>query len=118
MKLKELFFIVLCILPVFSFAEERKIDVEPERWNEKGKRSLSSVPVVSHDGNTLFIYSDTPLDNLQVQVKDVSGNIVYMENISIVMEQKHSFTMNSSFAGEYTIELRCDTRFLYGYFIL
>lgn len=119
MKLKELFLIMLCALPLFSFAAEKRINVDIERWKVAHKgRSIFSVPVLTHDDNLLFIYSDVPLENLQIQVMDESGNVVYMDNVSVAAGQKYSFSLDISFSGEYIIELTCDRKFLSGSFHL
>lgn len=113
MKPKLLFLILFSILPMLSFAVERTIEVNPQSWRELD-RSMPSTPVLSHDGNILFIYSDVPLENLQVRVKNEFGNIVYINNISITAEQKYSFALGGVFSGNYVIELSCGEKSLWG----
>ena len=119
MKLKELFLIMFCAFPLLSFAVEKKIEVDVASWRQLNKgRSISSVPVLTHDDNILFIYSDVPLENLQIQVKDDFGNVAYIDNVSVAAEQKYSFTVDTGSPGEYIIELICDRKFLSGCFHL
>lgn len=113
MKSKLLFLILFCILPILSFAAERMIEVNLQRWYESG-RSMPSIPVLSHDGNILFIYSDVPLENLQLRVKDESGNVIYVDNVSIATGQKYSFILEGVSAGNYVIELSCGEKSLRG----
>lgn len=49
MNLKKLFLIVCCTLPLFSFAEEKQIEVIPSHWGENA-RSLPFVPILTHNG--------------------------------------------------------------------
>lgn len=109
---------MFCVIPLLSFAEEQRINVDTDGWRELQARSISSIPVLSHDGNILFVYSDAPLENLQIQVKDKSGNVVYMDNVSVDAGQKYSFSLDIGFSGEYIIELICDRKFISGYFHL
>lgn len=117
MNFRKTILVLTCILPTFSFATERKIDVKDNEWHAD-IRSMLSIPMLSHDGNILYIYSDVPLENLQIQVKDVSGNVVCEDDVSITAGQKYSFFMNIILEGEYTIELVCCKNFLYGYLTL
>lgn len=118
MKLKELLLIVLCALPLLSFATEveQTIDLNVEARKGKQPRSVISVPMLSQDENILFNYSDVSLENLQIKVADEFGNVIYVENVSIVAESKHSLYMNLGLTSQYTIELNCGSNFLYGSF--
>lgn len=110
---------MFCAFPLLSFAVEQLIDVNTKEWNEADKgRSIPSVPVLTHDDNILFIYSDVPLENLQIQVKDESGNVVYMDNVSVVAGQKYSFALQGVCAGCFVIKLSCEEKLLWGRFEL
>lgn len=118
MRLKEILFIVCCFFSIVALAEEKQIEAYPARWCSGSSRSLPSIPVLSHDGNTLYVYSDVPLENLQIQVKDASGCVVHMENVSIAGRQKYFFVLELVSAGSYVIELLCGEKYLYGSFEL
>lgn len=115
MKPKLLFLILFCILSMLSFAAERTIEVNSQAWRESG-RSIPSIPMLSHDGNILFIYSAVPLENLQVRVKDEFGNVVYVDNVSIAAGHMYSFVLESVSPGKYVIELLCGKESLWGDF--
>lgn len=117
MKPKLLLLILFCILPMLSFAAERTIEVNLQWWCESG-RSIPSIPMLSHDGNILFIYSDVPLEHLQIQVKDKSGNVVYMDYVSVAGGQLYSFVLEGASVGDYVIKLLCAQKSLWGNFEL
>lgn len=116
MKLKELFFIVLCTLPLFSIAAEKQIEINVNCWRERGMRSIPSIPVLTHDGNILSIHSDVPLENLQIRVEDAFGDVVYAGNVSLVAGQKYSFVLEDLPIGSYVITLSCGGKTLWGNF--
>lgn len=118
MRLKEILFIVCCFFSIVALAEEKQIEEYAAGWHGRGARSLPSIPVLSHDGNILYVYSDVPLENLQIQVKDASGSVVHMENVSIDGRQKYFFVLELVSAGSYVIELLCGEKYLYGSFEL
>lgn len=90
---------MFCAFPLLSFAAEQRINVDTKGWLEAHRgRSILSVPVLTHDDNLLFIYSDVPLENLQVQVEDEFGNVVYVDNVSVAAGQKYSFPLGIDFS--------------------
>lgn len=106
---------IFCAFPLLSFAAEQRINVDTKGWLEAHRgRSILSVPVLTHDDNLLFIYSDVPLENLQVQVEDEFGNVVYVDNVSVAAGQKYSFMLEGLFSGNYMIELFCGEKSLWG----
>lgn len=109
---------VFCTLPLLSFAAEKQIEVDTKLWEKESARSIISVPVLTHDGNILFIYSDVPLENLQIQVKDEFGNVAYVDSVSIAAGQKYSFMLEGAPAGNYVIKLSCTQKILWGGFEL
>ena len=65
------------------------------------KRSLSFAPKASHDGNTVYIYSYIPTEEIQIIVWDEAGNVVY-ENVVV---GSYIFTLGESITGELTLLL-------------
>lgn len=116
-------FLFSCICLIFctnSFAET--IFIQLYKNNDKtqviDKRSLSIKPTVTHDGNTIHIYSNIPIENLQIIIKDTYDNSIYLETATILPEHIHSFTLNNVENGEYKIELTSTNESFYGYFLL
>lgn len=64
-------------------------------------RSLSFAPEASHDGNTVYIYSCIPMEEIQITVWDEAGNVVY-ENVVV---GSCVFTLSESITGELTLIL-------------
>ncbi len=108
----------LALLCVNAFSEE--VNIELHKMKEgPSTRSLTIDPVVTYDANTVHIYnSDNLLENLQVTVKDLLGNVVYSNAISISYNQPYSFILNNVESGVYEIELSYGTNLFYGYFCL
>ena len=98
-----------------SYAEEKKIEVTKRYWLED-MRSASYILTITHDGNTLYIYSDIALDNLHIIIKDAGGTILYSNTITILNTQRYSFTIDNTTEGEFLIELTHENKYLYGYF--
>ncbi|WP_321331751.1 DUF3244 domain-containing protein [uncultured Bacteroides sp.] len=109
------FFVLFCIN---AFAEEVNIDLEKDNQTTS-TRSLTVDPTVTHDGNIVYIYySDYLLANLQITVKDLSGNAVYSNTVSVSCNQPYSFVLNNVENGDYEIELSYGNMLLYGYFLI
>lgn len=111
-------FLVLTLflfIPSFFFAEEKVIDLDLAQWVGK-ERSLPITPMLSHDNETLLIYSQKRLESLEITVRDSNGFIIYQEIATIQSGQQYSFNINPTDNGQYMIELRQGSRYLYGYF--
>lgn len=81
-------------------------------------RSITFEPTASIDGNLIIIYSDITVQNVQVAVKDMAGNVVYTSTITIPAKQHHSFTLDNVESGDYVLEVTYADKFFYGYFII
>jgi len=108
-------FIALIMSTSMSYAEEKKIETNKEQWH-KEIRSTSFIPTITHDSNTLYIYSDIVIENLHITVRDTTGMILYSNTVTISNTQRYSFTINDMNEGEFLIELTHENKYLYGYF--
>jgi hypothetical protein len=109
-------FILLCL---GIQAEEVNIQLHHHEDGDIDTRSLSIDPTVTHDANTIYIYyTGYLLANVQIMVKDLLGNIVYSNVISVSYSQPYSFILSNAESGEYKIELNYENKLLYGYFAL
>ncbi len=109
---------LLTLVCVSALGEEVNIELQADTRGI-GTRSLSITPTATHDGNTISIYyADYLLANLQITVKDLFGNTVYSNVISISYNQPYSFLLNNLESGEYMLELSYENKLLYGYFSL
>ena len=96
-----------------SYAEEKNIEAIEKHWLED-TRSASCIPTITHDGNTLYIYSDIVLDDLHIIIKDTTGTILYSSTVTISNTQRYSFTIDNMNVGEFLIELTHENKYLYG----
>lgn len=112
-----LLMILFLACPLFADEEPIDMDEEPstDSWN-RGDRSIDYRPLVSHDGDILYIYSEVPLVGLRVMLKDMNGMIVYSNVASIASKEKIALPLMIR-SGSYIIELNesCSHNVLYGY---
>lgn len=115
-RLLLLLLIGMMFLPVF--AEEKSIEIKKMVYGPE-YRSLTFTPTVTHDGNILHIYSDIPLDNLQVTITELStGDTFSYHNISVPYGQPYTLFLDDVESGTYKIELKVGHTFYYGFFEL
>ncbi len=117
MKLFTVIFFTLTMefFTFMSHSEEKRVEVIKRHWFED-TRSVSCVPTITHDSNTVYIYSDIVLDNLQIIIKDTRGTILYSSTTTIPNTQCYSFTIDNIKEGDFIIELKHEKKYLYGYF--
>ena len=79
-------------------------------------RSITIFPTVIKDNNTIYIYSNILLDNLQITIKDEMDNIIYSNNIAITNNYPYSFMTTYIKNKKYIIEMTYKTTVFYGTF--
>ncbi len=67
------------------------------------------------DGNTIRIYTDVTISELQLSVKDGMGDTVYIYN-DATPSRCHTFEVYDLPDGEYTLEFEIGDESFYGYF--
>lgn len=84
-------------------------------WSHKKKRSISYLPIITQDNNILYIYSDIPMEDAVLTIKDEYNNIIISSIITVFPNQGSTFmlTINS---GNYIIELEYEDNYYYDYF--
>lgn len=88
------------------------------KWGPQDIKSLfPAPPTASIEGNILTIEFASPLENLTIQVKDISGKIVYEESVSATSPEAYSIPLNVE-SGEYTLVLAHRYGYLTGSFII
>jgi hypothetical protein len=109
---------IFCLLlfAITSWAEKVKIKLHQLGEKYEDDRSISVEPSASHDGNTIYLYSDIPLEKLQVTIKDGAGRIISSEVIPMFPQQPYSFSIGNVENGVYTLELYDGKEEYYGYF--
>ena len=118
MRLRFLLFVLLCVVHQGMLeAKAKEVKINAEKW--KGvERSLSGVPIISHDRNIIYVYSCLPLQDIEVTISNASGEVVYAERLSIGANQAISFTFDDLDDGAYLIEVSHGRKYLYGWFEL
>ena len=81
----------------------------------KDDRSLPIMPTATHDGNIISIYSDMPIEKLEIAIKDTYKNIIHSA-IIIGYSKCHTFELPRLPKGKYTIELTIGEESFYGHF--
>lgn len=116
MKFGILLLTFMCVMQQGALAgNEKQIKTYLGEW-VKFERSLSNAPTLSHDGNTVYIYSFLPLEGVEVTVSDALGCIVYTATFSIGANQTVSFAFDDMGDGPYMIEVAHEGKYLYGWF--
>ena len=110
--------IIFCalLLTISSWAKEVKIKLLPTTRRNAFERSLPTAPSASHDNNTIYLYSEIPLKELRVTVKNEAGDILSSEYVSLFPKQPYTFFIGNIENGVYILELN-DGKYEYqGYF--
>lgn len=94
--------ILFMSVPVSLFSVELT-DIE-DGW-DGGHRSIPASPSLSIDGNTLYLYSHKQLDNLCVQIKDLTGGLLYSEVITVLPGAEYPISLNAIPSGDYQVLL-------------
>lgn len=88
---------------------------ENPKWSQKEARSISYLPVITQDDNTLYIYSDIPMEDAILTIKDEYNNIITSTIITVFPNQGSTYILNIN-SGNYIIELEDEDNYYYGYF--
>lgn len=67
-------------------------------------RSLSPIPYVTHDNDIIYIYTDSPIQNIQIVVKDETGNTIFTDHLTDIYNRYPIF-INKTGNGIYAINL-------------
>lgn len=117
--MKRLLLINLCFLACLAaWGEQTTIQMFRDIRDEvlKDRRSLSILPTVSYDGNTIFINSYIHIEDLQILVKDADNNVVYSDLAYLPAGNTLSLVLDVVSGEEYVIELAYGDTFLFGRF--
>jgi len=116
---KAIFILCLLLFVANLFATQVDVDVDETqveldgRWPRKGLRSLvkeqipSAPPSVYLGNNTLSIYMEDALQDLNITITNDDGDIVYQRSISTNQPKStHSIALDNLPQGDYTIILQ------------
>lgn len=93
------------------------IHVSDKNWGRADDRSvISSEPVLSQDEDAIYIYSRKQLDNLSIEIKDLSGNVVYSTVVTIPAGTEYPTSITSLPKGECLFTITKGQNYIVGYF--
>ena len=112
-----LFIFISFLFYMDGMAQETQIQLYTENVDDwvKDDRSLPIMPTATHDGNIISIYSDMPIEKLEIAIKDTYKNIIHSA-IIIGYSKCHTFELPRLPKGKYTIELTIGEESFYGHF--
>lgn len=114
MKLKALILGLLCftLMPTNILS----INVTDKNWGDLDNRSISSAPVLSQDDNAIYIYSDKELDNLCIEIKDLSGEVIYSTVVTVPAGTEYPTSIESLPEGDYLFVITQGRKYIVGNF--
>lgn len=98
-----LFFTTISIV-LFSI----NVKANEESWDPEGDRSISLF--LSIDENELHIYSEKQWDNIDIQVQDSNGTIIYINRINIPAEEELAIPLLDIPESNYQVTLTKDNK--------
>lgn len=110
------FFVLLLTIGLYADGVKIRLYKTDKRHTEE--RSIQITPLVYQDGNVIYLYSDIPIEQLQVTIKDEIGQIISLETISIQPRQSYTLFIDSIENGDYILELNDGKEEYHGYFKL
>lgn len=115
MRLKGFILGLLCsiLIPTSAFS----IHVTDKNWGDEDDRSISSEPILSQDDNAIYIYSEKQLDNLSIEIKDLSGNVVYSTVTTVPAGIAYPNSITTLPKGEYLFTITQGNNYIIAYFI-
>lgn len=88
-----------------------------KNWGKEDDRSISSEPILSQDDNAIYIYSEKQLDNLSIEIKDLSGNVVYSTVTTVPAGIAYPTSITTLPKGEYLFTITQGNNYIIAYFI-
>jgi hypothetical protein len=123
--MKRIFFISILLvsailMPIIKASAEGPTPKTPvdtkSNWGG-GTRSISSVPELYQNGDTIFIDSEYTLYNVNITITDNNNETIQSENITVIGGQEYPYIVDIV-GGTYKITLTQGSKSLYGYFTI
>lgn len=111
MIMKRLLLICICILScIFCFTKE--VHIKLTKNDRMADTRSSSAILITQDNNIIYIYTDSPIQNIKITVKDKTGNSIYSEHLTNIYNRYPIF-INYVESGIYTINLTVNNTIQY-----
>lgn len=84
-RMKNLFLLLLCMLSVSVYADDNSPDpdpTDPDGWG-KPHKAPTLTPQMSYDAPYLYIVSPSAINDAEIIIRDIDGNIIYDESVRI-----------------------------------
>lgn len=112
--------LLICISLLFcinSLAEEVVVELCRNYPEDRAKdyRSITLEPTATIDGNTIRIYTNVTITDLQMSIKDSMGNIIYTYN-GTTPSRYHTFEIYDLPESDYILEVKIGKESYYGTF--
>jgi hypothetical protein len=109
--------IVMPIMKASAEGSQSPIPVDPKSNWGGGTRSISSVPELYQNNDTIFIYSDYTLYNVNVTITDGNNETIQSDIITVTGGEEYPYLVDVA-GGTYKITLTQGNKYLYGYFTI
>ena len=101
------------LIPINAFS----IKITDKNWDDSVDFRSLTEPILSQDANAIYIYSEKQLDNLSIEIKDLSGNVVYSTVTTVLAGVKYPTPITTLPKGEYFFTITKGHNYIIGYFI-
>ena len=106
----------LLLLITSLYAHRESIVLTKSRHRNQDERSIPIVLSAYQNGSTIIFYSSHLLKNLQITIKNTTGQVIFEKIIFIFPQQPYTFSLINIEDGVYTLELNNGQDKYYGYF--
>lgn len=94
--------ILMGINSVYSYSTSLGIE---GKWDVTNDRSIPTDLWLLQMNNEIYLHSEKDLQDLYIQIKDLSGNIFCSKIIEIHIGENYFLPLTNSLVGEYLIEV-------------
>lgn len=107
------FIFIICPCSLYS---QTTIKITQKKWNAEEERSLSYLPLLRQEGDIITIYSDVLLEDLLIEIRDLSGTLISQDIITVPAGTTYSIDITNLTSGDYTFKISQEGKYIIGYF--
>ena len=115
-RLFTLFCFILCVVINTKASDPIDFVHHPKNEQGQGNRGSTLLPTADYDDNVINLYVPYDIEDMQVVIKDVQGEVIYSSMIPYVVVQHSIVLSNGESAEKYSIELFFNGWHLIGFF--
>lgn len=108
--------LIFCIIYPCSLYPQATIDIVQKNWRVEEERSLGSTPIIRLEGDLITIYSDKSLEDLTVEIRELSGTLVSQTAITTIAGTIYPIYIADLASGNYSIRISQGEKYILGYF--